>query len=121
MGLAELFSSHLDPGTDEGYCDTVCTRESNKYQGGRGGKRADHLARNRQQKTDMHGPFSTTFTGTVTNHSGITTISREKYVKLVEDGASNGMFFEQGISQETAYLTRLVKTGASAVIEKVVA
>jgi hypothetical protein len=97
----------------------VRARESNKYQVGRGGKRAAHLARNRQQKTDMHKPFSTTFTGTVTNCSGIATISKEKDVKFVEDGASNGMFFEQVISQETAYLTRLVKIGAIAMIEKV--
>jgi len=64
----------------------VHARESNKYQGGRGGKRADHLARNREQKTDMHRPFSTTFTGTVTNRSGITTISTEKDVA---DGLSS--------------------------------
>jgi hypothetical protein len=58
---------------------------------------------------------------TVTKHSGITTISKEKAVKLVEDGGSDGMFLEQVLSQETAYLTRLVKIGAIAVIEKVVA
>ena len=44
-----------------------------------------------------------------------------KTLLRVEDDASNGMFFEQVISQETAYLTRLIKTGAIAVIEKVVA
>jgi hypothetical protein len=56
----------------------VRARESNKDQGGRGDKRADHLARNRQQKTDIHRPFSTTFLGTVTNRSGVTTITTEK-------------------------------------------
>jgi hypothetical protein len=44
-------------------------------EGEAGGKRADHLERNRQQKTDMRRPFSTTLTETVTNRSGITTIS----------------------------------------------
>jgi CheY-like chemotaxis protein len=39
-----------------------------------------------------------------------------KTLLLVEDDASNGMFFEQVISQETAYLTRLVKTGAEALV-----
>jgi CheY-like chemotaxis protein len=37
-----------------------------------------------------------------------------KTLLLVEDDASNGMFFEQVISQETPYLTRLVITGAEA-------
>ena len=39
-----------------------------------------------------------------------------KTLLLVEDDASNGMFFEQVISQETAYLTRLAKTGAEALV-----
>jgi len=35
-----------------------------------------------------------------------------KTLLRVEDDASNGMFFEQVISQETAYLTLLVISGA---------
>jgi len=69
----------------------------------------------------MHGPFSTTFTGTVTNHSGITTIPKENHVKFVEDGTSNGMFFEQVITKKRPISHDWSKTGAIAVIEKVVA
>jgi CheY-like chemotaxis protein len=39
-----------------------------------------------------------------------------KTLLLVEDDASNGTFFEQVISQETPYLTRLVITGAEALV-----
>ena len=40
----------------------------------------------------------------------------KKTVLLVEDDASNGMFFEQVISQETPYLTRLAITGSEALV-----
>jgi CheY-like chemotaxis protein len=40
----------------------------------------------------------------------------KKTVLLVEDDAGNGMFFEQVISQETPYLSRLVMTGAEALV-----
>jgi CheY-like chemotaxis protein len=39
-----------------------------------------------------------------------------KTVLLVEDDASNGMFFEQVISQETPYLSLLAITGAEALV-----
>jgi CheY-like chemotaxis protein len=39
---------------------------------------------------------------------------KTKTVLLVEDDAGNGTFFEQAISQETPYLTRLTITGAEA-------
>jgi CheY-like chemotaxis protein len=39
-----------------------------------------------------------------------------KTLLLVEDDASNGMLFEQAISQETPYITRLVMTGAEALV-----
>jgi hypothetical protein len=44
---------------------------------------AHHVEQNRQQRTDMHSPFSTTFMEIVTNSYGITTISTEKAVKEI--------------------------------------